>query len=382
MAVALDVLTPVAASVAASATVSNGTSLNSASLTVGGAATGLLVVLVLDSLGGSDPTSVACTWNSVGMTQLAGPVKMTGATNTFIYVFGLGSPATGAHTANATWTGSCDAYISVESFTGTDTSTPFTNVTTLTDQAGTSASITPTFIANGTSIGVFSNTGGGWSGGMNPSPWWIDQSLTHNVCTANSTSNTAFTNTMVSGTWSGVALVAQPPGSATAWSAEAILGGASSLASNSTAINKSSALLNGTGAIAALVTSGFDVILGDRVLQAGLAALAAETDKIFVCSAIPTTYTEASSTFALGNKNWGAGNAFGGPAAASPNGRKVTSVAIADGAITASGTVFCWAAVDSATSRLLATGALSGGMAVTNGWIFTLESFAVHMPAS
>ncbi len=124
------------------------------------------------------------------------------------------------------------------------------------------------------------------------------------------------------------------------------------------------------------------IALGDRVLDVGLTALDTECDKIYVCSSTPTTFTEATSTFALGNKNFGAGAAFGAPAAGSPDGRKVTSVAITDGSVTTGGTVACWAAVDSSNSRLLATGSLSGGMAVTSGWIFTLGSFAVHLPKS
>lgn len=124
------------------------------------------------------------------------------------------------------------------------------------------------------------------------------------------------------------------------------------------------------------------LILGDRVLDNGLAALDTECDKIFVCSSAPTTYTEATSTFALGNKNFGVGSAFGAPAAGSPDGRKVTSVAITDGTITANGTVGFWAAVDSVNSRLLANDAPTGGIAVTSGWVFTLGAIPVHIPGS
>jgi hypothetical protein len=120
--------------------------------------------------------------------------------------------------------------------------------------------------------------------------------------------------------------------------------------------------------------------VGDRVLDSGLAVLDTECDKVFVCSTLPTTYTEATSTYALGNKNWGAGNAFGSPAAKSGGGRQVTSVAITDGSITANGTVAAWAAVDTANSRLLASGGLNGGKAVTNGQVFTLSALTLGIP--
>jgi len=119
--------------------------------------------------------------------------------------------------------------------------------------------------------------------------------------------------------------------------------------------------------------------LGDQVLDAGLAALDNDCDKIFICSAKPTTYTEATATFALGNKNWGAGAAFTAPAAGSPDGRIVNSVAITNGSVTGTGTATHWAAVDSAASRLLATDVVAASLAVTSGQQFTLASFAVHM---
>lgn len=122
--------------------------------------------------------------------------------------------------------------------------------------------------------------------------------------------------------------------------------------------------------------------LASRVLDNGLTILDTECDKIYICSAEPTTFTEATSTYALGNKNWGAGNAFGAPAARSPNGRKVASVAITDGSVTATGTATKWAAVDSSNSRLLAVGSLSASQAVTNGNTFQLPTFDVGIPAS
>jgi hypothetical protein len=61
--------------------------------------------------------------------------------------------------------------------------------------------------------------------------------------------------------------------------------------------------------------------LQSRVLDLGLNVLDTETTHLYLCSQEPTTYTEATSTYALGNNNFGAGGAFGAPAARAPNGR-------------------------------------------------------------
>jgi hypothetical protein len=120
----------------------------------------------------------------------------------------------------------------------------------------------------------------------------------------------------------------------------------------------------------------------DRVLDLGLNVLDTEATHIYICSAEPTTYTAATSTNALGNKNFGAGGVAGAPAAGSPNGRKVTTVAVTDGSITATGTAAAWAIVDSANSRLLATGVLSATQAVTSGNTFTLPAFDIRLPGA
>lgn len=121
-------------------------------------------------------------------------------------------------------------------------------------------------------------------------------------------------------------------------------------------------------------------VVGDYVLDNGLAALDTLASHIYICSQDPTTFTEASSTYALGNKNFGAGVAFGAPAAGSPNGRKVTSVAITDGIVTGTGTASKWAVTDNTNSRLLANGALSAGQAVTSGNTFSLGAFDIRLP--
>lgn len=122
--------------------------------------------------------------------------------------------------------------------------------------------------------------------------------------------------------------------------------------------------------------------LADRVLDLGLNVLDTETTHINICDAEPANYTAATSTNKLGDKNWGAGNAFGSPAAGSPNGRKVTSVAITDGSVSATGTASHWAATDNTNSRLHATNSLSSSQGVTSGNQFTLAAFDIRIPGS
>lgn len=121
----------------------------------------------------------------------------------------------------------------------------------------------------------------------------------------------------------------------------------------------------------------------DRVLDLGLNALKTEATHIYICSAEPATFTAASSTNALGNKNFGAGAVIPGAiAAGAPNGRTVATAAITDGTVTATGTAAAWAITDNTNSRLLATGTLSATQGVTSGNTFTLPSFNVRLPGA
>lgn len=120
--------------------------------------------------------------------------------------------------------------------------------------------------------------------------------------------------------------------------------------------------------------------LEDRVLDNGLTVLDTEATHIYICSAEPTTYASATTSSALGNKNFTAGSVFGAPAAGAPNGRKVTSAQVTDGTVTGTGTAGFWAATDNTNSRLLAAGSLSATQAVTSGNSFTLTAFDIRIP--
>jgi hypothetical protein len=125
-----------------------------------------------------------------------------------------------------------------------------------------------------------------------------------------------------------------------------------------------------------------DLVLASRTLDYGLEELNQYADRIYVCTQQPTTYTEATSTYALGMKDLGVGLVFGSPADATPDGRQVSTAEVIDGEISTAGTVAAWAAVDSVNSRLLATGILTGGMAVRVGQGFKLGILTVRATSS
>jgi hypothetical protein len=117
--------------------------------------------------------------------------------------------------------------------------------------------------------------------------------------------------------------------------------------------------------------------LNDRVFDNGLTVLDTEGNRIDVCSAEPTTYTEATSTNTLGNST---SLSVGAPADRSGGGRKVAVAAITDGSITSTGTATHYAITDTSNNRLLATGSLTASQSVTSGNTFTLATFDIGIP--
>ena len=117
--------------------------------------------------------------------------------------------------------------------------------------------------------------------------------------------------------------------------------------------------------------------LNDRVFDNGLTVLDTEANKILVTSQEATTYTEANTTYALGNST---SLSISAPSDRTGGGREVTVSAISDGVVTGTGTVTHYALVDTSNSRLLATGSLTASQAVTSGNTFTLGAFTVGIP--
>jgi len=114
--------------------------------------------------------------------------------------------------------------------------------------------------------------------------------------------------------------------------------------------------------------------LADYVLDAALAKLDTEADRIDITSQEATTYAEATSTHTLGNST---SLAFGAPQNGDSSGRKVVSTAIANAPVTATGTATHFAISDVSSTRLLATGALGASQSVTSGNVFNLPAFDI-----
>lgn len=123
--------------------------------------------------------------------------------------------------------------------------------------------------------------------------------------------------------------------------------------------------------------------INDNVLDSGLSYAKTNATHIYVCSAEPATFTAATSTNALGNKNFGTGAVFPAAiAAGSPSGRKITTAAVTDGSITGTGTASHWAITFATSSILIAASSLSASQAVTTGNTFTLGAFDIRLPGT
>jgi len=117
--------------------------------------------------------------------------------------------------------------------------------------------------------------------------------------------------------------------------------------------------------------------ISDYVLDAALSKLDLEADRIDICSQEPTTYTEATSTYTLGNST---SVSFGTPEDGDTSGRKTACAAITDGSVTGSGTATHYAITDVSATRLLCTGSLTTSQSVVSGNTFTVATFDVEIP--
>lgn len=117
--------------------------------------------------------------------------------------------------------------------------------------------------------------------------------------------------------------------------------------------------------------------LSNNVFDSGLNYLDTNASHLYICSQEPTTYTEAITTYALGNK---ATPAIAAPSDRGAGGREVVVSAITDGSVTADGTASHYAIVYAGNTELLAAGSLSATQSVTNGNTFTLTEFAIGIP--
>lgn len=120
-------------------------------------------------------------------------------------------------------------------------------------------------------------------------------------------------------------------------------------------------------------------MISDYVRDNGLAAVVSGCNAICLCSAEPTTYTQAVTTYNLGTKT----SPSISLADHTPDGRAAVCASFSGVLVSASGggsSGMYWAAVDTLNSRLLSTGQITGDSAVVdndaNTWGFS-SSWAV-----
>lgn len=114
--------------------------------------------------------------------------------------------------------------------------------------------------------------------------------------------------------------------------------------------------------------------MNDELFDQGLDYADTNGTRLDICSQEPTNYTEATSTYSLGNATVNCGVTEDGAV----DGRKVTVPAVTgtDGSVTASGTATHWALTDG-SAVLIATGALASSQAVTSGNNWTSSAFGI-----
>jgi len=116
--------------------------------------------------------------------------------------------------------------------------------------------------------------------------------------------------------------------------------------------------------------------LDNRVFDNGLTVLDIEANAIHVTSQEATSFADVAAV-TLGNST---SLSIGAPQDRTGGGREVVVAAITDGSVTGTGTATHYAIVDTANSRLLATGSLTASQSVTTGNTFTLSSVSIGIP--
>ena len=119
--------------------------------------------------------------------------------------------------------------------------------------------------------------------------------------------------------------------------------------------------------------------INSEVFDQGLDYADANGTRLDICSQEPTTYTEATDTYSLGNA---VVNTGGTTNAATGTGRRVTVPAVTGAAVTSTGTATHWALTNGA-SVLIATGPITEGQLVTSGNTFNtaaLDAIIIREP--
>lgn len=117
--------------------------------------------------------------------------------------------------------------------------------------------------------------------------------------------------------------------------------------------------------------------LADNVLDNGVSYATTNVDRLDICSQEPTTYTEATSTYTLGNKT---APTMNGPQDRTGGGREAEMASFSDGSVTSTGTASHFAWANTGGTELIATEALSSSQSVTSGNTFSLTAHSVGIP--
>lgn len=112
------------------------------------------------------------------------------------------------------------------------------------------------------------------------------------------------------------------------------------------------------------------------VLDAALQYIEDNCDELVICSQEPTSYAEAHTTYALGDKP---SPAFTGPAEGDASGRKTTVDAVSGATVDGTGTATHVALTDTINSKLLYVTTLSASQAVTAGNTFDLAAWDIEI---
>jgi hypothetical protein len=116
----------------------------------------------------------------------------------------------------------------------------------------------------------------------------------------------------------------------------------------------------------------------DRIIERGLTRFNSEADAIYICSAQPSSYQDATVNYALG-VFLSSVNVLFSPPIPVQGGRAVTSLP-GSGTVQKTGFASRWAAVDTINGRLLASGTIAGGgFAVKVGQRFNISSINLSM---
>jgi hypothetical protein len=116
--------------------------------------------------------------------------------------------------------------------------------------------------------------------------------------------------------------------------------------------------------------------IADAALDAALNNIN-DGDRVDICSQEPANYTEATSTYSLGNET---GVSVGSPTDGDSSGRKVVIPAITDGDVTDDGTATHWALSDVTGTELKAAESLTSSQSVTDGNTFSLNALDIEFP--